>query len=388
VGLVLDAVEAAGGRLFFLKDSLDSSIPGHRMVIVMVSEQARAESANTSVRVTAKNEANVAAGLPVPGRRRFGYLGADKATGRGVNIKAHPEEAEVVRMLFNAYAGGESVRALGLKLGWRPVRVRDTLSNPSYAGFVVRQGQRYPAHESVDRIIDPDLFERVQVRLFNTAKASRGGGDGKIKHLASGVVARCAVCGGRAQFTNGYLCSESFNHFWIKKEYLETRIYSALVDVFMDPTFSLGDDPAAGNLGALESRLKALNDEKAAALAMTEDRELDLSMADIAPTLKRIAAEKAPLEAQRDRVLQQSVQAQVLQGLVHSVALNEAGQHLFLMAPTEARGALELRIRGLDIEKKRELCKGLLDITVAPGRGSERVTITRKKKPDFTIQRD
>lgn len=92
VGLALDKVEAAGGRLFFLRDSLDSTVRGHRMVIVLVSEQALAESENTSLRVKARIAADRAKGIPPKGLRPVGWEPG--------GIKLREAEAGVLREAF------------------------------------------------------------------------------------------------------------------------------------------------------------------------------------------------------------------------------------------------------------------------------------------------
>ncbi|MCR2785426.1 MULTISPECIES: DNA-processing protein DprA [unclassified Microbacterium] len=375
VGLVLDKLEEVGGRIVFLKDSLDTSIPGHRMIIVMVSEQARAESENTRTRVTAKNASNVAQGLPVSGKRRYGFLGAHRPSGRIVNTVAHPEEAPQVQALFDQYVAGAGVLTLAKEMGWTPRRVRETLSNPGYAGYVVRGGVRYPAAASVERLVSEDVFEKAQVRLAENARGARIGPP--VKHFASGI-AKCGVCGKALVYRNSYLCLADLGHPTIKKSYLEGKIMDALVDTFTDPNFTLTDTPA-GNLGEVNLKLSKLALQKAEQLAMTMDPDLGVTQADIAPALKQINTQVKALEAQKQQILSQSVSAQILAGIVHEVAVTPEGTHLLQMAPEAAGGAVRLRLAGLSIDAKRDLIKGMLDVSVMPGRGPERVLITPKK---------
>ncbi len=93
----------------------------------------------------------------MPGKTRYGYK-------RG-NIEIQPAEAEKVRALFHGFLAGESVRSMAIGMGWTALRVRETLGNPSYAGWVIRHGERFDAHESVGRIIDRDTYEQVQSLL-------------------------------------------------------------------------------------------------------------------------------------------------------------------------------------------------------------------------------
>lgn len=51
IGEMLDAVEAADGRIIFVKESLDSSQPASRAIIAFLAEQARAEASSLSWRI-------------------------------------------------------------------------------------------------------------------------------------------------------------------------------------------------------------------------------------------------------------------------------------------------------------------------------------------------
>lgn len=75
------------------------------------------------------------------------------------------DEATEVAALFHDFLNGASPRSLYIRMGWRPLRVRETLTDPSYAGYVVRRGERFEAHASVVRLIDRDTFENVQSLL-------------------------------------------------------------------------------------------------------------------------------------------------------------------------------------------------------------------------------
>ncbi|MFB7251733.1 recombinase family protein [Microbacterium sp. NPDC056234] len=143
VGTVLDDVDAVGGRVFFLKDSLDSSVPGHRMVIVMVSEQARAESANTSLRVRAKKEVQRRAGQYLGGSAPFGYVvGGDR------KLRRNPKTAPLAREVYERLLGGETmlqvcrdwnergIRTQRNGAHWRSSNLSVILRSPTFAGLV------------------------------------------------------------------------------------------------------------------------------------------------------------------------------------------------------------------------------------------------------------
>ncbi|WP_309102506.1 recombinase family protein [Microbacterium sp.] len=173
VGTVLDDVDAVGGRLYFLKDSLDSSVPGHRMVIVMVSEQARAESANTSLRVRAKKEVQRKAGMYLGGSDPFGYV-----VGEDRKLRQHPAEAPLVREAVERLLSGETMlmvcrdwneRGVPTRRNgsmWRSSSMSVVLRSPSLAGLVPdHREQRAAGYEGGDihPWRDPDTGETVSL---------------------------------------------------------------------------------------------------------------------------------------------------------------------------------------------------------------------------------
>ncbi|WP_040165063.1 recombinase family protein [Microbacterium gorillae] len=147
VGTVLDALDEAGGRIVFLKDNLDSAVANSRMLIVMLSELARAESASTSLRVTAKKEHQRKQGLYLGGTAPFGYtVGADR------KLRQHPTEAPLLREACDRLASGETMLAIcrdwndrgvptrrGGKF-WRASSLSVAIRTPSLSGLV-------PAHK-------------------------------------------------------------------------------------------------------------------------------------------------------------------------------------------------------------------------------------------------
>ncbi|HWL78105.1 recombinase family protein [Microbacterium sp.] len=171
VGTVLDDVDAVGGRLFFLKDSLDSSIPGHRIVIVMVSEQARAESANTSLRVRAKKEASRKEGKYLGGTAPWGYIVDEDR-----KLRQHPDEAPLVRELVDRVLAGDSLltvcrdwNARGIPTRrqggtWRTSTLSAALRSPALAGLMPEKRRvEGKWSTSTEAWRDPDTGETVSL---------------------------------------------------------------------------------------------------------------------------------------------------------------------------------------------------------------------------------
>ncbi len=237
VGLVLDDVEHVGGRLVFLKDSLDSSVPGHRMVIVMVSEQARAESANTSLRVRAKKDDSRKRGHYLGGSAPFGYVVGDAR-----KLRPHDAEAPLIREVVDRVLAGETLlavcrdwnaRGVPTRRGgsqWRPSTLSAALRSPALAGLMPEKrideasGKwststapwRDPDTGEVVSLmadgVEPIVSESERVRLLEVMDGRLrryGRGMRPVKQPASllGGLLVCASCKRSANtFGNSYRC--------------------------------------------------------------------------------------------------------------------------------------------------------------------------------------
>ncbi len=140
IGEVLDSLPASGGRIVSLKDGLDTSVSNSRLVIIMMSELARAESANTSLRVRAKKESSRARGEYLGGPPPFGYFVGDGRHGRPKDrkLRQHPTEAPLVRELVERLQAGESMLEVSRDWNRRGIPTRR-------AAKAKRTGQDYDA---------------------------------------------------------------------------------------------------------------------------------------------------------------------------------------------------------------------------------------------------
>jgi len=109
VGEMLDAVEAAGGRIIFAKEGLDSSTPGSRGIIAFLAEQARAEAQAIAWRVERWHEVCRLKGKWT-GKRPYGYQVVDG------KLIPHPDEAPVVRRIVADIHSGLSARQIAKAL--------------------------------------------------------------------------------------------------------------------------------------------------------------------------------------------------------------------------------------------------------------------------------
>lgn len=365
-------------RLLTLDGQIDLTTEHGRFQATVLTAVAQFEIDRKSQRQIRANEYRTDQGTPVPGRRRFGYLGTDKKLGRIANTVADPAEAVVVRELFESFAGGESVYGLAKRLNnedkrpttgkreWRPLRVRETLQNKCYAGFIKSKGE-YITSEQVEAIVSVELWQEVNNTLSEPSRTRNPGGG--RKHWLSGL-GSCAHCGALVKFTNGnYICSSDTAHFAIMEKYLDIHIALALAAAIHNGAeIHKGDREAVAALVAELQRLE-LETEYA-----TADRIADrITRKQEVRRLDEVAREREIVSQQLAELRASNAAADI-----YTDALSRIGdQH-----PVSLEGdiwelpRLALQVLDLDLERRRDLLTALATFTVAKGRVTrERVTV-------------
>jgi len=214
---VVRELKVLGVDVLFEKENIHSiSEDGELMLTILASyaqEESRSVSENCKWRIRHQFQDGELANL------RFMY-GYHITKGK---IEIDPEEAAIVRMIFDDYLGGMGCGLISKKLRamdiptmrggqWSPKRVVDILKNEKYAGnallqkkfvkdhltksLVRNKGQlpKYYAMNTHEAIIDEATFTRAQEimaasRAKNAAKTSTTG-----RYPFSGMI-RCGKCG-------------------------------------------------------------------------------------------------------------------------------------------------------------------------------------------------
>lgn len=163
---------------------------------------AEREADETSERIRRAVRANAAAGRP-HGRRLFGYRRTyAETTGQLLGQEPDPDEAPVVRRIFDAYVAGHGYRTISRALNdqgfttgtggrWADQQIKRVLVNPAYIGKRTHQGEiigdaGWPA------LVPTDLFDKVAARM----EGRRGIAQVNTARLLTGVT-RCGVCGAK-----------------------------------------------------------------------------------------------------------------------------------------------------------------------------------------------
>lgn len=131
-------------------------------------------------------------GKYIGGVIRFGYMTDDEK-----NILINPEEAKIVRQIYELYATRKysgwtlatHLNLLGIKRRggkWFSGSLMKMLKDTAYTGAEVRDGYKYP------RIIEDELYQKVEyVRTSNEIPRTR---ETQHCHMATGLI-QCPICG-------------------------------------------------------------------------------------------------------------------------------------------------------------------------------------------------
>ena len=342
-GIVFDTI-----RDGFVDPSTDS---GEFMSTVRAA-MGRIESKRKARRQRANNAELVADGLPVPGKRRYGF-----EQGNRVERK---DEADRVRWAFAQIAAGKSLRSVATAFEKSPTAMRDLLRNPSYAGWVVRLGVRYEAAPEIARVVDRKTWQVVQDLLSDESRRTSPGPS--RKHFLSGV-ARCE-CGKPVRAMSVYYTCSTGNgsHATIYKADVEPLVKERLAAVLFD--YYEDDQP---ELGPLAAKLAGLEAERTRWTAMGALPGADLAL--IGKELVRIEGEakKASEELSRSRVADTTAE---LAERAREALLAMSNHHALDMTRWAEY------FDALDVDERRTLVDSKLSVVIAKGRGLSRVTIT------------
>lgn len=264
-----------GIRVYSVLEELDDS-PESLILETLLEGMAQYYSENLAREVKKGLGVKARKGEWCGGQPPYGYRN-DKETSK---LYIVPEEAEVVRLMFERYADGkaiseivEELTANGVKtklskrrggVDFSPAGVRAILANEKYTGtFVYRKNKRVKTRtgsknvpqkqgdvivveEAIPRIIDDETFAIVQNRLrSNTYNTSRA----KVNYMLTGLMV-CGECGaeyvgggsvcrknknGTEMRYNYYICSNkkkehSCKNSQISKERIEQACIKGIID--------------------------------------------------------------------------------------------------------------------------------------------------------------
>lgn len=212
-------LKALGIETQFLTANM-TNMGNSEFVLTLLGAMAQEESANTSKRVKFGKKLNAEKGR-VP-NLVFGY---DKTVGDYFNLAINPEEAAVVRQIYQWYIdGGYGAHKIAQMLNqqqriktkrgcdWNQTGIMGILTNPLYTGKIINGKQEVADFLTsrrrdkdasewivVDRpdlrIIEPEVFDRAQAVLQARREAYHAKRERQSNHYLFSTLIKCKECG-------------------------------------------------------------------------------------------------------------------------------------------------------------------------------------------------
>lgn len=346
-----------GAKVVTVDGEIDLTTADGEFRATMLAGIARFETRRKGERQVRGNEGRFARGYPVAGKRRYGFEPG--------NIRERTEEADVVRALYAGIAAGDSIFSWAKRMNRPPIRVREILTNPSYAGKVHRRGEVNEAAPEVARVVDEALFDTVQLLISDPSRKVSPGN--QVKHLASGI-ARCGICDGPlVKVGPNYVCIGSRKgHPSIKVELLDEWItlgvQSGLMLFANDPGDAQREVEARARIAALDESIRE-NVADLTVLTGTARAELRVQIANLGALREDAVAELS----------------RALSASLPLTELLETGDPDMPMS-FDLSGDFDAAWAGLSIDRRRELVRRLIaKIVVQPGRGQERIELVPRR---------
>ncbi|MCO1616778.1 recombinase family protein [Micromonospora sp. CPM1] len=232
VGQVLDQVEKVGGRIVFVQDGLDTSHQQSRLVLALLSEVARSESANIGLRVASAKAHLRNLGRWIGGQPPYGLAVTDDG-----RLDHDPRTAPIAREIADRALAGEPLVHIARDLNAREIpaarggrwgvgSLSILLKSPAFAGLLpetVKRDGKYTGKVVPWR--DPETGETVEigrgiitpaeqlqvVRLLEARTVADPTGRARgvraqTSHLLTGFL-RCGGCGRRMSAAGqSYVC--------------------------------------------------------------------------------------------------------------------------------------------------------------------------------------
>lgn len=208
-------------EIFFEKENIYSSDPKVDFLLTIMSSIAQEEARNVSENVNWNVQKRFREGVPVVNTKRFlGYTREKK----GGNLIVDPEEAKIIRTIYNLYTNGMGVLEIakylmsqGIKTGagssiWRTSTVQCILKNEKYCGDLLQQktvtvdylshkrvknkniAPQYHIENSHEAIIDKETFYLAQRIREDRARVSIGADKNLAKYLNRYPLSAMILC--------------------------------------------------------------------------------------------------------------------------------------------------------------------------------------------------
>ncbi len=218
---IVEELRKNGVYIWFLSDDINTERNDYREKLTQIATNAEQESLRTSNRVRWGQQQQMQLGVVFGRKEMYGYNIVKDENGIQ-HFEIVPEEAEVIKKIFEWFASGDGTHRIGRRLeqqgittkqyknGWNNTVILRILRNEKYVGDLA-QGKTYTPdplthkkkyntgesyrfyitdHHPESAIISRELWNKVQ-KIFEEIKAKYSN-----RYWTSGKV-YCGLCGGR-----------------------------------------------------------------------------------------------------------------------------------------------------------------------------------------------
>lgn len=335
---------------------------------------------------------------------------ANNKRGYDTKLKIVPEEAVIIRKIFNLYASGKGFKAIANQLnkeGYRTKKdnlfgsaaIRKIIKNPIYIGKIRFNKQRnwsekrragsnpnpIIAEGEHEAIISQELWDKVHTLYEKRRKQSKK--KHNITFLLSGLL-RCPECGasmvmnrstyrlkdGTVKRQHYYVCGqhrskgkEACHANSIKKEEAEEYVFKRIGEVLADDGIikDLVDrinnkrnsriKPLEEELKQLETRIEQANEKKEKYFKLYEEGIIDSSivadkMNEVTEELKKLDSRKLEIEAELEEDSSAPVTFEMVKGM-----LSNFKKLIDNASDEQVKNLLRLVIKEITINEDREI---------------------------------
>lgn len=224
---IVEELRNKGVYIWFLSDDINTEKNDYREKLTQIATNAEQESLRTSRRVRWGQQQQMQLGVIFGRKEMYGYNIVKDDNGIQ-HFEIIPEEAEVIKKIFEWFASGEGTHRIGRRLeqqgittkryknGWSNTVILRILRNEKYVGDLA-QGKTYTPdplthkkkyntgqsyrfyitdHHPESAIIDRELWNKVQTILEEKAPSEEIKAKHSNRYWTSGKV-YCSLCGGR-----------------------------------------------------------------------------------------------------------------------------------------------------------------------------------------------
>lgn len=224
---IVEELRKNGVYIWFLSDDINTERNDYREKLTQIATNAEQESLRTSNRVRWGQQQQMQLGVVFGRKEMYGYNIVKDENGIQ-HFEIVPEEAEVIKKIFEWFASGEGTHRIGRRLeqqgittkryknGWSNTVILRILRNEKYVGDLA-QGKTYTPdplthkkkyntgesyryyitdHHPESAIINRDLWNKVKKILEEKAPCEEIKAKHSNRYWTSGKV-YCGLCGGR-----------------------------------------------------------------------------------------------------------------------------------------------------------------------------------------------